>query len=276
MHQFPVLLSIPHGGVEVPHDIREHMLRTGESEDSLRRRLLEECDPFTDTIYDIAGAAAVLKAPVSRFVVDLNRARDEDGENGVIKMTDFSRRPFYPEGYTLSPEERESRLRLYYDSYHTAMAEILARPDIQFFVDCHSMLGRGPDIGPDSGKARPAFCVANIGDETGELHAGHDHTSCSPGIALFVKERLEAIFRDLLSSAKGPRGVSLNHPFYEGFIMEHHSDPRLPHAKPGLMLEINRDLYMDEATLTPLPGRLEHLNRGILTLLKDITGTLSA
>ncbi len=271
MQSLPLLLSIPHGSTEVPPEVRTRMLATGECETSLKRRLLQESDPFTEAIYAIQ-AAIVLKAPVSRFVVDLNRRRDEDGENGIIKMTDFSRRAFYPEGFKLTEEERESRLSRYFDPYHSAMAEILSRTEIKFFLDCHSMSGQGPAIGPDSGNPRPAFCVANIGDETGKLHPDHHHNSCSPEMARFVKERLESIFQDLLSDAKGPRGVSLNHPFYEGFIVEHHSDPRIPHAKPGLMLEINRDLYLDESSLEPLPGRISRLNEGLSRLLKEISG----
>src|SRR5438309_2022271 len=116
----PLLISTPHSSAHVPEGILASMLASGEPEEELRRRILREGDPFTDEIFRIPGTRATVNASVSRFVVDCNRTRDEGGENGVIKTTDFERRAFYPPGHVIGAEESESRLSQYYDPYHRA------------------------------------------------------------------------------------------------------------------------------------------------------------
>src|SRR6185369_3025777 len=135
----PLLVSIPHGSAHIPDDILARMLASGEPEEELRRRILREGDPFTDEIFRIPGTRATINAGVSRFVVDLNRARDEGGENGVIKTTDFERRAFYAPGHVIGAEESEARLALYYDPYHRAVETALRAGHVNFFIDGHSM-----------------------------------------------------------------------------------------------------------------------------------------
>ncbi|HHJ64054.1 MAG TPA: N-formylglutamate amidohydrolase, partial [Aquifex aeolicus] len=63
---FPCLLSIPHGGILVPPEVKELILLREED-------LLRDGDPFTGELYDLP-AASVVRMEIARAVVDVNRA----------------------------------------------------------------------------------------------------------------------------------------------------------------------------------------------------------
>jgi N-formylglutamate deformylase len=266
----PILISTPHSSGHVPYWILARMLGTGESEAGLRRRLFKEGDPFTDALFHVADAETTLNAPASRFVADLNRERDEGGENGVIKLTDFDRRAFYPTGYSLSPQEREMRLSLYYDPYHAAMEKALRAGRIRFFIDGHSMTALGPSLGPDQGSARPAICVGNFGDADGDPYDGP--VSCPPPLARGIRDKLAESLKGPLAESGLAAGPALNQPFNGGHILRKYS--QAPFAVPGVMIEINRGLYLDEDTQTPLPGRVEAISKAMGKLAAWIVDAL--
>jgi N-formylglutamate deformylase len=266
----PLLVSTPHCSGQVPYWLLARMLQTGESEAGLRRRLFKEGDPFTDVLFNIPDADTTVNAPASRFVADLNRERDEGGENGVIKLTDFDRRAFYPTGYTLSPQEREMRLSLYYDPYHAALDKACRSGRIRFFLDGHSMTAHGPAIGPDQGKPRPAICIGNFGDTEGDPVSAP--VSCAPPLARGIRDKLAEYLKGPLAESGLPEGPALNHPFDGGHILRKYS--LAPYAVPGVMIEINRALYLDDGTLEPIPGRMEAISKAMARLAGWICETL--
>ena len=251
----PLLISTPHSSDHVPEWIMAQMLKTGESETALRRRILKEGDPFTDILFRIPEAAVIINAPASRFVSDLNRGRDESGNNGVIKLTDFQAMPFYSPGYSLSLEEREKRLTRYYDPYHETLQKNLESGRIRFLIDGHSMTAFGPAIGPDRGKARPPICIGNLGDAARASRGVP--LSCPNELAHRLRDNLDQLLKNVIAEAGFSEGVKLNHPFGGGYILEKYSAP--PFSIPGVMIEVNRALYLDEETLIPIPGRIEKI-----------------
>lgn len=260
----PLLVSTPHCSGHVPHWIFATMMETGEPPEALRRRIFREGDPFTDEIFHIPEAEVILGGLASRFVADLNRARDEEGENGIIKLTDFERRPFYPNGFTVAPGEKELRLSLYYDPYHRALEKALAGrggAPIRFFIDGHSMTSEGPAIGPDQDEIRPALCIGNFGDAEGEPLPGSGPTSCPPAQARRIRDLLAEQLGDLIRESRLPEGPVLNKPFDGGHILRKYSSP--PYGVPGVMIEVNRALYLDEETLQPIPGRIPKLRKAM-------------
>ena len=63
----PFLMSIPHGGTDVPEDVRPLLLL---SDDELRYY----CDPLTRVVFGYQDRVlASIETPVSRMIVDLNR-----------------------------------------------------------------------------------------------------------------------------------------------------------------------------------------------------------
>lgn len=267
----PILVSTPHSSGHVPYWLLARMLQTGEDEEALRRRLFREGDPFTDALFNIPDAEAIVNAPASRFVADLNRDRDEGGDNGVIKLTDFERRPFFPTGYSVSPTEREARLAQYYDPFHAALERAIRSGRVRFLLDGHSMTARGPAIGPDQGAPRPALCIGNFGDADGDPVDGAP-VSCAPPLARGIRDFLAKALKETITASGLQLGPALNAPFDGGHVLRRYT--RAPFALPGVMIEVNRALYLDEAALKPIPGRVEALNKAMGRLAAWIAETL--
>ncbi len=128
--------------------------------------------------------------------------------------------------------EATARIEALYKPYHRALRALLmrtARAHGQcFLIDCHSM--------PSSSLGRDAETKADVvlGDRYG--------TSCAPDLI----EGFEAAFR-----AHGFRVVR-NKPYAGGFITEHYGEPSL--GRHALQIEVNRALYMNEASLAITPG----------------------
>lgn len=272
----PLVISTPHSSGFVPHDVLFEMLGSKAADISTRERFLaylfHEGDPYTDVMFHVPGACH-LHALTSRFVVDLNRERHLSGENGVIKLTDFSKRPLYPEGYTLTPEKAEDRLKRYWDPYHQTYAELLAQDHVQFFIDGHSMAPFGPKIGPDHGKPRPAFTLMTGGDTQGEPVNGQN-TTISGELSRAVAERLEHHFSDYLTQFSDvPADVRINDPWPSAAISRRYSSFESATPKPGFSLEINRALYLtprEDGLSDVIPGSVETIKQRFVAFVQDI------
>lgn len=168
MPTLPILVTTTHAGRAIPYDVLVDMLGEAAGEPERQRERIEwlyrQNDPFTDQMFHVPGATNP-HAVVSRFVVDLNRDRNDAGPNGVVKRTDFDLVPLYPEAFALS-EVAEERLTRYWDPFHATVARSAAAADL--LIDGHSMTADGPQLGPDAGAARPASCLMNGGDGSGE------------------------------------------------------------------------------------------------------------
>lgn len=155
-----LLVLTPHPSGALPADVLKEMLGEDVFDPARREAFLHrvflEGDPYTDLIYAVPGAR-YLQAPWSRFVVDLNRERDDRADNGVVKQTDFARRPLYGPGFTLSPEAREARLRRVWDSFEAQVGRELE--GARLMIVGHSMASRGPALGHDTGTPRPALTL---------------------------------------------------------------------------------------------------------------------
>jgi len=156
----PLLILTPHPSGALPADVLREMLGEDVFDSTKREAFLHRMfmggDPYTDLIYAVPGAR-YLQAPWSRFVVDLNRERDDRADNGVVKLTDFARRPLYPPGFTLSPDAREARLRRVWDSFDAQVGRELE--GARLMIVGHSMASRGPALGHDTGTLRPALTL---------------------------------------------------------------------------------------------------------------------
>lgn len=155
-----LLIVTPHSSGAVPADILRDMLGADLFDQARRtallRRIFLDGDAYTDLIYALPGAR-FLPAPWSRFVVDLNRERDDRVENGVLKLTTFDRQPLYPAGFSPTEAERERRLRAHWDTFDAELRGQLQ--GARLMIVGHSMAPQGPQLGPDTGTPRPAICL---------------------------------------------------------------------------------------------------------------------
>lgn len=127
--------------------------------------------------------------------------------------------------------EALERVENIYKPYHACLRRLIARTHVQFglsvLIDCHSMPG---NIRVAGSSQRPDFI---IGDRYG--------TSASSDLSHTAVSLLEELGFT----------VARNKPYAGGFITEHYGRPaRGLHA---LQIEINRSLYVDEATLEKKP-----------------------
>ncbi len=263
MSRIPALILTQHNSGNVPFNILADML--GDEVHNAKRRetfldyLYHEGDPYTDALFYCEDASHI-HALTSRFVVDLNRRRDEGGLNGVIKVTDFSGRPLYREDFRFTEKRIEERLKRYYDPFHETVNRMLAKEDIDFFVDGHAMTSKGPNIGPDTGKPRPALCVMTGGDKQGEPL--DTHTSLCASQARLVVDLLWQYFGDIIKDSDAPDSILLNDPFGAGGTIQRLSNPHWPSHKAGFGIEINKSLYMESChgQDVPIEGRIALLN----------------
>ena len=203
-------------------------------------------------------------------MVDLNRPRDQSGDNGVIKLTDFQRNPLYPEGFVLENEAREQRLRRYWDPFHAEVDRILENPGIKLLVDGHSMQAIGPAIGPDGGQPRPALCLM-----TGHDGAGNERPGARGTVSLSQARALHSLLEKhfgtwINASSNGSKEIALNAPWSGDDISLCYSDPQRARPVPAFGLEFNRALYLeDPAGAAPLEKNILELNRLFRAFLKD-------
>ncbi len=243
----PLLISIPHCSTHIPPQIRQQMTFTD-------HHLKEETDLLTDQIFTLKNIP-VLKASVSRYVVDLNRARESQGEKGVLVTTDFDNRPIYQSGFSISPQEKEHRLLQYWDPYHQDLTQQLRAPHISLFLDCHSMRPVGSRKAPDPGEERADIVLSNLGTSTGKTRPEIGYLSCQWEWLLKVAEILEVLWRP------HPIDIAFNDPYYGGYITEHYSHPDWQGHKQGFQIEINRKLYLNWDTQESLPHKVLQLNQ---------------
>ena len=243
MSRFPVLLSIPHGGTELPAEIRDRVTISAKDQ-------FEDSDAYTQEIYGLGKEVLVqVQSKVARAVVDMNRAKDDrppQNPDGVVKTQTCHGKAVYLPGKELDDASAQRLLDTYYFPYHQSIANALAQnPDLQLALDCHTMEAVAPVISPDPGQPRPLICL------------GTNHgKSCPQAMA----DRLAECFREGFGLEE--KDVVLNKPFAGGYITRTYGEGILP----WMQIEMNRSLYLSEPwfdadTLTVAPQRLLDLNQ---------------
>lgn len=221
----PVLVSIPHAGTHVPPAIAERL--TPEAAE------LPDTDWHLPLLYDFLADRPVglIRARVSRFVVDLNRAPDDTplyagATTGLCPTTLFDGRPVYRPGAEPDAAEIRERVATRWRPYHDALAAELARiRDAYGFavlLDAHSIRSEIPRL--FEGRL-PDF---NLGTNRGAAAAPD----------------LIAAAEDALKAAAGYTRVTDGR-FVGGHITRHYGRPaERVHA---LQLEMAQSTYMEEA-----------------------------
>lgn len=244
----PVVFASPHSGRGYPPSFL-----AASKLDALMIRRSE--DSYVDELFADAPSQGwpLLSAQFPRAYVDVNREPfelDPDmfigplpsfvntrslrvaGGLGTIARVVADGKEIYR--HKLSFEEAEQRIRELYEPYHDELRKLVADAHARFgcavLIDCHSMPSVGGPMDQDAGLTRADVV---LGDRHG--------TSCATELSLFV----ERVFKDLGYS------VARNAPYAGGFTTERYGKPL--HGIHALQIELNRALYMDEATLEKKP-----------------------
>ena len=268
VYRAPVIFNSPHSGSAYPSEFlaasRIDRASLARSEDSFMDEMIAELP---------ARGFPTIRVNFPRSYVDVNREPYEldprmfngrlpgfantrsmrvAGGLGTIPRVVGDGQEIYYE--RLDVEDGLKRIEALYKPYHRAFRRLIAKTQKTFglaiIVDCHSM----PSVGVTRDEPKRPDVV--IGDRYG--------TSC----ARLLADTVEDTFRSLGYS------VGRNKPYAGGFITEHYGDPASGwHA---LQIEINRGLYMDEATIERAPGFAELQNdlRQVMQALIEVAGGL--
>ncbi|HSV34508.1 MAG TPA: N-formylglutamate deformylase [Ramlibacter sp.] len=242
----PLLVSMPHIGTAIPGDLRAgYMPRALGGEDT---------DWHLDRLYIGLPAlgATVLRARISRYVIDLNRPPDDTPMYPGASNTElcptrfFNGDPLYLSGREPTPEERLRRRGLYWQPYHRALRReldrIRAEHGYALLWDAHSIRSEIPwlfdGVLPD----------LNIGTANGD--------SAHPAITAAAADAASR-YADVSHVVNGR--------FKGGYITRRYGNPA--HHVHAVQLEMCQGLYMMER---PPFAYDESLARGIQPVIKDM------
>ena len=242
----PVLVDVSRSGREYPHDFRSPIPFTV-LHDNVSMYVEELCAAAPGL------GATLLYACFPNTYVDTNRSAADidprliDGEwPGPIEQSDFTERGLglikrlsrYGEEMQerrLTVAEVKARLDDYHEPYHQELGRILAALKAAhgraFQISCHCMSAVGAPTHADPGEDRADF---NLGDVHG--------ATCTPDFIAFVTKTLE----DLGHS------VSVNFPYYGGYLTKRHSDPA--NGVESVFIEINKRMFIDTKTFKRTEG----------------------
>ncbi|HYD99143.1 MAG TPA: N-formylglutamate amidohydrolase [Alphaproteobacteria bacterium] len=240
----PLVVASPHSGSAYPEDfvsaarLDRHSLRKSE-------------DCFVDELFAAVPdrGAPLLKALFPRAYLDANREPyelDPGMFSDSLPAWANSRSPRVAAGLGTIPRvvangediyrgklrlaDALGRIERLYRPYHAALAELVERTRQQFgfclLLDCHSM----PSTGGGYDRSR---CDMVLGDCYG--------TACAP----LAVDTAEQVLRRL------GYAVNRNQPYAGGYTTRHYGRPGS--GVHALQIELNRSLYMDEATLVRRP-----------------------
>ena len=160
-----VVLHIPHDSTVIPDEVRSQFLLT---DPDLAVALRRMTDHLTHALFaEPCGEATVVRAPVSRLVVDVERfpddAREPMAARGMGAVYEVTSHPA-PLRRRLSPEERQALMRAWYHPHHEqlelAVAAVVDRHGRCVVIDWHSFPSLAlPYERADTEVARPDICI---------------------------------------------------------------------------------------------------------------------
>ena len=223
----PIVCNVPHAGTVITEEFRQDYIV---DEQTLTHEVAYLADNDTDALYEeLLRFSSFIISTISRVVVDIERfEREADEPISVVGMSAFYTRTSTGSVLrTIGPENRNILETLYRD-YHRAFTNLtrsaLTRHGSTMIVDCHSFPSTPRLYELDQQTPRPDICI------------GCDvyHTPVA------LRDILQDNFRAL------GYAVGINTPFSWTIVpMEYfRKDKRVV----SVMIEVNRKLYMDEAT----------------------------
>ena len=238
-----VVLHIPHASTVIPAEYRAQFVL---DDRELERELLLMTDHFIDELFaPLVTPERAVRFDVSRLVLDPERFEDDAQEimsargMGVIYRRTAGLRPLRR---PLLVGEREALLERYYRPHHRALEQVvdqtLDRYGRCLILDCHSFPARALPYELNPEQRRPELCIGTDPFHTPSLLAEAFRES-------FVASGFDTAFNEPFAGALAPMK-------YYG------RDARVA----ALMVEVRRDIYMDEGAGEKLGG-FERIARGI-------------
>ena len=181
----PLIVSMPHSGLELPADLAQRMTPVGLS--------LKDTDWHIPELYDFVRGlnVTVIKANYSRYVVDLNRPASGESlypgqaTTGTCPEITFENEPLYQSGKGFDEAELPERIETYWQPYHDALADQIDRiksiHGYCILYDAHSIRSQVPRLFDGQlptlnlGTARGDSCAHALGKQLEEVLSSQNH-----------------------------------------------------------------------------------------------------
>ena len=244
-----MILHIPHSKKYIPAEYLQYFHL---SDSSLDFELLKMTDHFTDELFECSQSNySQIIFPVSRLLVDPERFVMDDDE----PMSQRGMGCIYDKTHDQKPLKdcnkiRQNLIDRYYVPHHRQFAasvnQELKQTGHSLIIDCHSFPKYPLPYEMDQTSDRAEICIG-----TDDFHTPHN-----------LAEKVAEVF------GKAGFSISLNEPFAGAIVpIEHY---RKTKAVSSIMIEIRRDLYMDE-----ISGRksenFDTLKSGISVFLQGLS-----
>ncbi len=247
----PLLISMPHVGTTIPDFIAGDMLTVAQTKADTDWHL-----PLLYNMLDQLGAS-VIQAKYSRYVIDLNRPKEDTNlypgqdSTGICPLDTFDKQPLYQTGHLPNNVQITHRIQDYWQPYHDQLSKelhrIRAQHGIAILWDAHSIASHVPRF--FQGKL-PDF---NFGTA--------DQQSC----ALELQQALETSIKK--STQNTSFSYVVNGRFKGGYITRNYGKPN--DGIHAVQLEMSQCIYMDEIapfTYRPdLAQRVQPILNALLT-----------
>ena len=252
-----VIFHIPHDSTVIPSEVRDQFVL---NDKDLSREIIKMTDHHTyDLIASIFATSQIVKFPVSRLVVDVERFESDCDEYmaargmGVIYKSTHKLKPLRR---PMLRAEREHLLSKWYRPHHALLTGAVDKALNEFrralVIDVHSFPSLPLPYETDLTSYRPEICI------------GSDNYHSQGAVV------------DELSRSFELHGfeVGINTPFAGAIVPAKHykKDERVQ----AVMIEIRRELYLDESTgflngsSTLVQERLKNVLLQWLTLSGDM------
>ena len=246
-----VIVHVPHSSTRMPPDVARGLELDAAEVDN---ELAHMTDAHTDVI--ATGAAQRLAAPpwifvnqLSRLVIDPERFPDEREEMLEVGMGAVYTRTSHREVLRQEDTARDELLiDRYFRPYADALADLvderLAATGRAVIIDLHSYPSAALPYERHPAARRPAICI------------GTD-----------ARHTPKSLIGSATAAFAGLGDVHLNEPFAGTYVpLRHHGKDDRVHS---LMIEIRRDVYMDEPGGRPTPG-LDDVTSALADYLGDL------
>jgi len=234
-----ILITIPHYSNFIPKKYSDSYLISTKVMDA-------NIDYATDKIFEFKEISCI-KATASRFVVDLNRERNDfkKGQGVIITETWANEKVLKKE---LSESEVEDRLKFFYDPFYEKLDFFLNKSKEPLLVIAgHSMDSIGSESTGDNGEERPEICLA-IGRGTVSKEI----------LSLFEKEFKIAGYTVKINNPYSGKRAKLS--YYCSAISN----------VQAIEVEINKKVYMDEKTFLLKEESIKKLRETLLRIIKKV------
>ena len=245
----PLLVSTPHAGTRIPDALRPRF--------TARALAVADTDWHLERVYAFARelGASQLVPHYSRYVIDLNRPPENTPMYPGVNNTElcptrsFEGEPLYREGRAPDDAEIAQRLRDYWQPYHAALADELARIRAQhghaLLWDGHSIRSQLPWLFPGR---LPDLNLGTV-----------DGASCDPALRAALMHVLEA--QAVYSHVTDGR-------FKGGYITRHYGRPQAQVHAVQLEMCFGCYLQAEAAPFALDPQRLARLQPLLHALLQ--------